>query len=292
MITRPVMQTVLVRNVGQQNAKSAMALMAIPSVIAPILGPVVGGLILQWAGWQWLFLVNIPACVVAISAAWRYLPRDAGQPGERLDVRGLLLLSPGMALLVYGISRLGESASLVDAGTLFAVIGGSGMVGGFILHAARTAASSLVDLSLFRNRNFNCSVGLLLFSSIAFFGGLVLLPLLFQQVGGFDTVRVGLLLGAQGVGALVCPGPWRSRQNQLHGARSVSHGERRDDGQPAERVVSLRPVSQGGITNAHVISIRNSAGLSGRSKRQWTTHACPSALAFRTWALRSVIRRC
>jgi EmrB/QacA subfamily drug resistance transporter len=198
----PVMQTVLVRNVGQANVKPAMAALAVPSVLAPILGPVLGGLILRWASWEWLFLVNVPACMVAIIVAWRYLPQDVGVVGEPLDVRGLLLLSPGLALFVYGITSLGKSASLLDAGTLITLTGGTVLVGSFALHAACTA-SPLVDIGLFRNRNFNNSAGLLLFSSIAFFGGLVLLPLLFQQVGGFDTVRVGLLLGVQGIGALV-----------------------------------------------------------------------------------------
>ena len=89
-----------------------MAVVSMPAMLAPILGPVVGGLILENLHWSWIFLVNVPIGVIAFIAGWRIIPHTDSGPAGKLDVLGLLLLPAGSAATVYGLSELGSGASL------------------------------------------------------------------------------------------------------------------------------------------------------------------------------------
>lgn len=198
----PIMQTVLVRSVGQQNAKIALATMAIPSVIAPILGPLWGGLALHFGGWRYIFLLNIPLCLVGICLALRYLRADEDYTESPFDGIGFLLLCPGIALTVYGFSALGEASG----GALAAawMLGGPGiaLIAGFVLYVKKFATHPLIDLSLFSMPSFRSSAWLLFLSSMVFYGGLLILPLYFLQRCGFGTIETSVLLAFQGIGAM------------------------------------------------------------------------------------------
>ncbi|MEU4836304.1 MFS transporter, partial [Streptosporangium sp. NPDC023615] len=106
----PVAQTLLVRAAGPGRIGRVMALVSVPAMLAPILGPVAGGVILDRLPWRWLFLVNVPVCAVALVLAARLLPRDGERPARGWpDLLGLALLSPGLAALIHGLSRTGEA---------------------------------------------------------------------------------------------------------------------------------------------------------------------------------------
>ena len=88
-----------------------VATVSLPIAAGPILGPVLGGVILNWLDWRWLFLVNVPVCAVGLYLAWRFLPADApASPGtrSRLDLPGLLLIAPGLAGILFGLSNVGQ----------------------------------------------------------------------------------------------------------------------------------------------------------------------------------------
>src|SRR3954469_4040134 len=95
----PVGQAILARAAGPQRIGRVMSLVGVPMLIAPILGPLAGGAIVETASWRWIFLVNLPVGLAALVLAWRLLPREAPEGGARLDVAGLALLSPGIVLL-------------------------------------------------------------------------------------------------------------------------------------------------------------------------------------------------
>ncbi|MEW2084830.1 MDR family MFS transporter [Streptomyces sp. NPDC005283] len=195
-----IMQAAKGRNIGQ-----VMAIITVPTALGPILGPVLGGLILHLADWRWMFFVNIPFCVVGGWLAWRNLPDDRPAPDSprvRLDAIGLLLLSPGVAALIYGLSRVEGSAGFASAEVLIPLVGGLALVGGFTARALTRTTGALVNLRLFRHRALASSSALLFLGGITLYGAMMLLPLYFQQVRGEDALGAGLLLIPQGVGAL------------------------------------------------------------------------------------------
>lgn len=207
-IMMPLTATLIMQAAKGRNIGKVMAVITVPTALGPILGPVLGGLILHLADWRWLFFVNLPFCVAGGLLAWRNLPRDrpaTGTPRVRLDVVGLLLLSPGVAATLYGLSRVEGSAGFTDADVLIPVIGGLALVGGFVAWALpRTGA--LVNVRLFRHRAVASSSALVFLAGISLYGAMTLLPLYFQQVRGEDALGAGLLLVPQGVGALVARG--------------------------------------------------------------------------------------
>ena len=72
-----------------------MAILGVPMLLGPILGPILGGWLIQVASWHWIFLINVPIGVVALIYAWRVLPRDTPEPSESFDFLGMALMSPG-----------------------------------------------------------------------------------------------------------------------------------------------------------------------------------------------------
>src|SRR5713226_3165801 len=99
----PVGELIMAQAAGPQRMGRVMGIVSMPAMLAPILGPVVGGAILQNLHWSWIFLVNLPVGVVAFAAAWRTIPRTESGSAGRLDVVGLALLSTASSALVYGL---------------------------------------------------------------------------------------------------------------------------------------------------------------------------------------------
>src|ERR1044071_639664 len=105
----PIGQAILAQAAGPQRMGRVMSVIGVPMLLGPILGPIIGGVIVDQASWRWIFFVNLPVGTAAVAAAARLLPDAKPQLGERLDVRGLLLLSPGLACLLYGVSAAGNA---------------------------------------------------------------------------------------------------------------------------------------------------------------------------------------
>src|SRR3954462_9801904 len=101
----PAGMTILTRAAGPQRVGRVMAIIGVPMLLGPILGPILGGWLVDNASWRWIFFINLPIGIVAFVAALRILERDEPQPGERFDTLGLALLSPGLALLIYGLAK-------------------------------------------------------------------------------------------------------------------------------------------------------------------------------------------
>jgi EmrB/QacA subfamily drug resistance transporter len=199
----PIMQTLLIGSVGRRNAGAALAAVAVPSVIAPILGPLVGGLALHYGGWRAIFGINIPLCLLGIHLALRRLPTDERSAAPPFDGMGFLLLCPGVVLTVYGLSALGDSVGEASLrGAVLSVVG-IGLGAAFVRHARKWTARPLIDVGLLGVRSFRSSASLLLLSSVAFYGGLLLLPLYLLEKSGLGIIETSALLAMQGVGALV-----------------------------------------------------------------------------------------
>src|SRR3954470_3950954 len=191
----PVGMTMLTRAAGQDRVGRVMGIVFVPMLLGPVLGPVIGGWLVDGASWRWIFLVNLPVGTLALVLAACLLPADAGHPGDRLDVRGLLLASPGLALLLLGLAERSPAPLVAGAGLLVA----------FVVHARR-ASAPLVDVRLFARPALAGSAGTVVLFGAAVFATLVLLPLYLQEARGLSALAAGLVLVPQGIGAaLVMP---------------------------------------------------------------------------------------
>jgi EmrB/QacA subfamily drug resistance transporter len=197
----PVGQTILAQKAGPQRMGRVMSVIGVPLLLAPVFGPILGGAIIDATSWRWIFFLNLPVGASAVIAAARLLPDGRQQHGQRLDVRGLALLSPGIALFLYGLAQAGNQGGFTATRTVAAAVGGLTLVALFVWHALRQAGSALIDLSLFRRRGFAAAAALNLLLGIALFGSLLLLPLYYQLVRRESPLQVGLLLAPQGIGA-------------------------------------------------------------------------------------------
>ena len=149
----PTGMMILAHAAGPQRMGRVMSVIGVPMLIAPVIGPVIGGYLIDEISWRWIFFVNIPVGAVALVLATRILDRDRPQERHPLDVRGFLYLSPGLTALVYGLAEAGSVGSMTAIRPLVAVAVGLVLIGAFIRHALR-ATRPLLDLQLFRVRAF------------------------------------------------------------------------------------------------------------------------------------------
>jgi EmrB/QacA subfamily drug resistance transporter len=198
----PAGQTVLGQAVGSHRLGRVMATLGIAVSLAPALGPVVGGLVLDSASWRWLFAINVPIGVLGIALGWRYVPHGRPGPAPRLDRLGLLLVSTGLPLLVLGLTTGSERRTLLAVDALGPLLLGAAALVWFVVHARRRR-EPLVDLGLFRDPVFAAATATGAFGGMLLFGTALLFPLYFQLAGGDDVVTTGLRLLGLGLGTAV-----------------------------------------------------------------------------------------
>ncbi len=199
----PVGFTLIAQSAGPQRIGRALALVGVPILLGPIFGPIIGGLIVDNAAWQWIFVVNVPIAAVAIAVAARLLQADAGRADAgALDWVGAALLSPGLAGIVFGLSET-ESHGGIDHPIAFGpMAAGFVLVGLFIWHSLRVPRP-LIDLRLFGSRGFRAASTTIFLLGGTLFGTLLVLPLYYQVDRGESALNAGLLLAPQGLGAAV-----------------------------------------------------------------------------------------
>jgi EmrB/QacA subfamily drug resistance transporter len=199
----PLLSIILAQAAGPQRLGRLAAAIAVPALLAPIVGPVIGGLILDGLSWRWIFFINVPVCVTALLLAWRYMhvPTERGE--HPLDVVGLALVSPGLAAIVYGFSEAGTQGGFGSSHVIVALVVGVALLAAFAFHALRTRIEPLIDLRLFRVRSFTAAAGVMFLAGLSIFGALLLLPLYYQQARGQSALAAGLLLAPQGLGMML-----------------------------------------------------------------------------------------
>jgi EmrB/QacA subfamily drug resistance transporter len=198
----PVGQLIMAQVAGPKRMGRVMGIVSMPAMLAPILGPVVGGAILENLHWSWIFLVNVPIGAIALVLAWRMLPKtDSGAAG-RLDVVGLGLLSGGSTAVVYGLSELATHPSLTAPTVLWPIVAGLALCSIFCWHALRIERP-LLDIRLYANRVFAAASLTTFALGASLFGAMILVPLYYQEVRHESVIVTGLLVGPQGLGMLL-----------------------------------------------------------------------------------------
>ncbi|MCW2950172.1 MAG: drug resistance transporter, EmrB/QacA subfamily [Thermoleophilia bacterium] len=198
----PAGMTILTQAAGPARVGRVMAIVGVPMMIGPICGPILGGWLVDDFSWRWIFMVNVPVGLVALYMAQRILPSDRPEGRHPLDWLGVVLLSPGLASLIYGLAKMAQIGGFKTAETNVTTVVGAVLVGAFVVHALR-AREPLLDLRLFARRSVGAAALAMTLFTLAFFGAMLLLPLYFQLVRHESALMSGLLLAPQGFGAML-----------------------------------------------------------------------------------------
>ena len=196
----PVGRMTLVRTFAKSDLLRAMSFVSIPALVAPMLGPIAGGLIVGYLHWRWIFFVNIPIGLAGLVLVYLHLPDYREEVTHALDVVGLILFGSGIALLSYVLEVFGEHTLGVREITGLLVVSLS-LLAGYWVHA-KTLRFPLLQLSLFRIRTFRAAVGGGFFTRLGIGGVPFLLPLLYQVGLGFTPIQSGLLIIPQALAAI------------------------------------------------------------------------------------------
>ena len=188
----PAGMTILTRAAGPQRVGRVMAIMGVPMLLGPILGPILGGWLVDDVSWRWIFFINLPIGLIALLCSLRVLPKDEPEPSERLDLLGLVLLSPSLAMIIYGLAQ-SNTHGFGSAQVLVPALAGAALLSGFVWHALRVQ-NPLIDLRLFLNRTFTTASVTLVLMVISVFGAMLMMPL------------AGRLTDRTGIGRIVIPG--------------------------------------------------------------------------------------
>ena len=198
----PIGMMILTKAAGPERMGSVMAALGIPMLLGPIAGPILGGFLIEQLSWHWIFLINLPIGVIAFIYAAVVLDKNFEPARSTIDVIGLLLLSPGLALFLFGLSGSAEEGTFASTRVLLPAAIGLALIAGFVMHALRTE-KPLLDLRLFTNHTLRTALITMTMFAIAFFGSTLLFPQYFIGVRGEGTMMAGLLLAPQGIGAMV-----------------------------------------------------------------------------------------
>jgi EmrB/QacA subfamily drug resistance transporter len=196
----PVGRLTMVRTFAKSELIRAMTFVAIPGLIGPMLGPVIGGAIVKYAHWSVLFFVNIPIGLLGLYLVYKHLPDYYGDRERPLDIIGFALFGSGVALLSYVLEVFGEH-SLGAAPLIGLLILSCVLLTAYGIRTTRTL-HPLLNLSLFKLRTFRASVSGGFFTRIGIGGIPFLFPLLYQVGLGFSPIQSGLLMMPQAIAAM------------------------------------------------------------------------------------------
>ncbi|WIL35614.1 MDR family MFS transporter [Bacillus stercoris] len=203
-IITPLMSTLLVKTAGREHIGKVMAIVSTPMILGPILGPVIGGFIVQATSWHWIFFINVFIVLIAAPLMMKTLPDfEPFNKNSKLDIFGITNLSLMSAAMIYGITKAADHASFNNSETILWTGIGLALAVIYIVYNRIRKNQTVLPINLFAHKNFLASsVGLLL-ANIAVMGPMLILPLFFQNFRHFTAIEAALALIPQGVGMLV-----------------------------------------------------------------------------------------
>ncbi|AZN42749.1 DHA2 family efflux MFS transporter permease subunit [Paenibacillus albus] len=177
---------------------AVMGMMGIPILLAPALGPVLAGYLVDYVSWKWLFLINLPIGAIGILLGIRTLPRIERQAVAALDKLGFILAPIAFAGLSYGVSE--GATSWTSAKTIGGIVIGAIALILFVI-VELTRKEPLLELRVFRSSDFSRGIIVQWISQIALFGTMFLVPMLLQQALGYTAFKTGLIMLPQAIAA-------------------------------------------------------------------------------------------
>ena len=196
----PVGRLTLVRTFAKSELVRAMSFVAIPSLVAPMLGPIAGGLIVGYLHWRVIFFVNIPIGLIGLYMVYLHLPDYREEHTHPLDLGGLLLFGSGIGLLSYVLEVFGEHT--LNGREVLGMLSVAALLLALYGYRAEAAEFPLLSLSLFRIRTFRAAVSGSFFTRLGIGGIPFLFPLLYQVGLGFTPIQSGLMMMPQAIASM------------------------------------------------------------------------------------------
>ena len=197
----PIGMTIILQAVGPQQMGRVMGIFGVPMLLAPAIGPVLGGWFVQDFTWRLIFYVNVPIGIAAFVSAWRFLRETSKSHKLRLDIVGVLTGVPAVLALMYGVDR--SSSEGWGSPLVLSMMAITGVLFTAFVVRQMTAREPLLHLRLFRDGTFSWSMVLGFVIATSMFGTMLLLPIYLQQVKQYDAITTGLLLLPQAVMAAI-----------------------------------------------------------------------------------------
>jgi len=218
----PVGLAMLYRTFPPDERMRASKILVIPTAVAPAMGPVLGGLLVDQLSWRWVFLVNVPIGLAAFAFGLRYLREQESECVGRFDIAGFLLAGVGLGLLMYALSE-GSSDGWGSTGILAALALSVSSLTALVVTELRIS-SPMLDLRLFCNRLFRQSNLVMMFAFGGFFGLLFVFPLLMQDGLGLSALQSGLNTFPEALGVMLSSQVLVSRLYPTVGPRRLMAG--------------------------------------------------------------------
>lgn len=170
----------------------ATGIWGVAAMMAPTIGPTVGGFLIEAGSWQWLFLCNIPTGILGLIIGAMYLKNTNKVQGISFDKWGFFTVTIGVGAILYALGRVNTLAHLTEPLNIALLI--IGVISLFIFVKIETTIEEpLLDLSIFKNKAYTYSVWIGISTSLALFGGIFLIPLLIQHVYHLSAIITGLI---------------------------------------------------------------------------------------------------
>ena len=195
-VVMPISMAFVYRIAPPDKVGAVMGMMGIPILLAPALGPVLAGWLVDYVSWNWIFLINLPIGVIAVFLGIRTLPNIERQSVAALDLLGIILAPLAFAALSYGVTE--GASSWTSTKTLVGIIVGAAALILFII-VELTRKSPLLELRVFRSSNFTRGILVQWVSQFALFGTFFLVPLFLQQAHGYSAFKTGLIMLPQAI---------------------------------------------------------------------------------------------
>jgi EmrB/QacA subfamily drug resistance transporter len=197
----PILTTMVMQLAGGDKIGRMMSIVGFPIILGPILGPIIGGTILQYLNWQWLFFINIPLGIIALALIyWKVPAFEPTNKNSKLDLVGILMLAVSSASIIYGIAI---HKTMMNNLWLYVLSTGVAILIAYVFYARRKNENAIIPLSLFKLKNFDASFVALFLAGFANNGPMLLLPMFLQNVRGLDVITSALWLIPQGIGMLI-----------------------------------------------------------------------------------------
>lgn len=192
----PIGMAIVFRLAPPDKMGSIMGTLGVPMLLAPALGPVLAGYLVEYVTWHWIFLINLPIGIIALLVGLKYLPKVERKTVPSLDYLGIILAPIAFAMLAYGVSEGGKSWSSKETLTGL-IVGGVALL--IFIFVELRQEQPLLELRVFRSPNFTKGIVIAWIAQIALFGVMIIVPLFLQTVRGYGALNTGLILLPQAI---------------------------------------------------------------------------------------------
>ena len=199
----PTMMSMVFRIVPRDKIGTGMAVFGLALMVGPALGPTLGGYIVEYVDWRWIFTINLPIGVIGVLLAWMVLPEFQSKHPGRLDIGGAITAAVTLFCLLLALSK-GQEWGWADEKTVLLFVASIfGLV--LFVYSQLTSDNPLLDLRVFRYRSFLVSNILVIVTTIGLYAGMFFIPLFLQSIRGMGAMETGFLMmpGALASGAMM-----------------------------------------------------------------------------------------